>query len=195
MSRIALVVALVVTAALARPADADTTIKSRDGTVELTVPNGWHEGKPFGPAIKIMATSARGSIVFVRVVSKEDFKDLKAVADVALERLKKNMPDAEPKTENVKINNMPAIRISMEGTQANGQRKGFLLTFFETDGRYVDVVTSANASVFKSEEQTLASLASQVKIMAAPDAAAQTTPPPTTASPASGKPPTTRPPR
>lgn len=177
MNRTALVVAVAASIGLGWPARADTTIKSQDGTVELTVPNGWREGKPFGPGIKVVALSARGATVLVRVVSKEDFRDLKAVVDVALERLKKNMPDAEPKMEDVKVNDKPAIRVSVEGTQANGQRKGFLLTFFETDGNYVDVAATANASIFKSEEPVLAGLAGQVKILPATGAAAPTTPP------------------
>ena len=138
--------------------------------------------------------SARGALVLVRVVPKEDFKDLKSFANVAMERLKKNMPDVEPKMEDIQVNNQPAIRISMEGTQANGQRKGFLLTFFEINGSYIDVVTTANASVFKSEEPTLAGLAAQVKVSAtseAPAPAATTNP----AAKPSGSPPATRSPR
>ncbi len=191
-SKIGLIVAVVAAAALARPASADTTIKSQDGSVQLTVPNGWREGRPFGPGIKIQAMSARGALVLVRVVPKEDFKDLKSFANVAMERLKKNMPDVEPKVEDVQVNNQPAIRISMEGTQANGQRKGFLLTFFEINGSYVDVVTTANASVFKSEEPTLAGFAAQVKVSAAPEAPA---PAPTPAAKPAGSPPATRSPR
>jgi hypothetical protein len=186
------------------PAFADTTIKSEDGTVQITVPNGWHEGKPLGPSIKIQAHSARGALVLVRVVSKEDFKDLKSFANVGLERFKKNMPDAEPKVEGIQMNNKPAIRITLEGTQANGQRRGILLTFFESDGSYVDVVTMANASVYKTEEPVLAGLAGQVKILATPDAAAAApAAAPSTAAPATppasaattGKPPAARSPR
>ena len=140
----------------------------------------------------------------VRVVSKEDFKDLKSFANVGLERFKKNMPDAEPKVEDTQVNNKPAIRITLEGTQANGQRRGILLTFFESDGNYVDVVTMANASVYKTEEPVLAGLAGQVKILATPDAAAAApaaapptatpTTPPASATTA-GKPPAARAPR
>jgi hypothetical protein len=141
-------------------------------------------------------------LVLVRVVSKEDFKDLKSFANVGLERFKKNMPDAEPKVEGIEVNNKPAIRITLEGTQANGQRRGILLTFFESNGSYVDVVTMANASVYKTEEPVLAGLAGQVKILATPDAATAA-PAPSTAAPATppasaattGKPPAARSPR
>lgn len=191
--------AVVVFATLVGPAHADVTIKSADGTVQITLPNGWREGKPFGPNIKLQAASGRGGLVLIRVASKEDFKDLKSFANVALERLKRNMPDAEPKTEDIQINNKPAIRITIEGTQANGQRRGYLITFFEADGSYVDVMTMAATSVFKTDEPIFAGLANQVKILASPEAAppaaatapVQTTPP--SASP-SGKPPATRPP-
>ena len=87
ISRFAVVTAIVVLAALSRPAYADMTIKSADGTVQLTVPNGWREGKPFGPNIKIQVASGRGGLVLVRVASKEDFKDLKSFANVGLERI------------------------------------------------------------------------------------------------------------
>ena len=206
MNRIVLAALVAAVAGFASPAFADTTIKSEDGSVQITVPNGWREGKPAGPSIKIQAHSARGALVLVRVVAKEDFKDLKSLANIGLERFKKNMPDAEPKVEDIQINNKPAIRITLEGTQANGQRRGILLTFFEADSNYVDVVTMANASVFKTEEPVLTGLASQVKILASPDAAAgapAATPPASAAAPATtppaanaaGKPPAARSPR
>jgi hypothetical protein len=114
------------------------------------------------------------------------------------------MADVEPKVEGIQMNNKPAIRITLEGTQANGQRRGILLTFFESDGSYVDVVTMANASVYKTEEPVLAGLAGQVKILATPDAAAAApAAAPSTAAPATppasaattGKPPAARSPR
>ena len=49
ISRFDLAAAVVVTVALAGPAYADTTIKSADGTVQITVPNGWREGKALWP--------------------------------------------------------------------------------------------------------------------------------------------------
>ncbi len=201
IDRMFLVALVAAVTGFALSARADTTIKSEDGTVQITVPNGWREGKPLGPSIKVQANSTRGALVLVRVASKEDFKDLKSFANIGLERFKKNMPDAEPKVEDLQMNNKPAIRITLEGTQANGQRRGILLTFFETDGNYVDVVTMANASVFKTEESVLAGLASQVKILATPDAAAATpaaAPAPATApaaATAAGKPPAARAPR
>lgn len=198
ISRIVLIVTTVVAGALALPASADTTIKSPDGTVQITVPNGWREGKPSGPAIQVQAVSGRGAIVFVIVVSKEDYKDLKSFANIRMERLKGNMPDAAPKMEDIQLNNKPAIRVSLEGTQANGQRRGYIVTFFETDANYVDVTALAKMSVFKAEEETLAGLASQVKILASPSAATPAAAPTTAPAPAAApgaKPPAVRPPR
>jgi hypothetical protein len=203
IDRIFLVALVAAVTGVTQPAFADTTIKSEDGSVQITVPNGWREGKPVAPSIKIQAHSARGALVLVRVVAKEDFKDLKSLANIGLERFKKNMPDAEPKVEDIQINNKPAIRITLEGTQANGQRRGILLTFFEADANYVDVVTMANASVFKAEEPVLAGLAGQVKILTTPDsaAAAPASTPAAAAAPANppaaaaGKPPAARAPR
>ena len=61
------------------PAYADMTVKSQDGTMELALPNGWHEAKPEGPLSKIVATDGKGSRVVVRVYPKEDFKDVKTL--------------------------------------------------------------------------------------------------------------------
>jgi len=159
----------------------------------LTLPNGWREGKPPGPAIKIQAVSSRGALVLVRVVPKEDFRDIKAFAEVSLEHVKKRLPDSEPKTEDIQINGKPAIRITLEGTQENGQRRGYVITCFESDANFVNVMGTASESVFKSEESTLAELANQVKILpAAATAAPAQTPPP--AAPSS-KTPTSRSPR
>src|ERR1700730_1027550 len=96
-SRLAFVATFVIAVAFALPASADTTIKSADGVVQITVPNGWREVKPLGPNIQVQAASGRGGLVLVRVVSKDDFKDLKSFANFGLERLKKNTPDADPK--------------------------------------------------------------------------------------------------
>lgn len=45
------IVALAGFIAFASPARADTTIKSDDASVELTVPNGWRQTKTAAPAI------------------------------------------------------------------------------------------------------------------------------------------------
>ncbi len=150
---------------LALPAYADTTIKSDDASVELTVPNGWRQTKTAVPAIKIQATDGRAAVL-VRVASKEDYKDLKSFAEHASSRFTKNLTDAEPKFEDVQINGKPAIRVSAEGTQSNGVRRGFVMTFIDTDGMFVEVVGIANASVFRTEQQAITDMASRIKILA-----------------------------
>jgi hypothetical protein len=176
---------------LARPASAETTIKSQDGTVQLTVPNGWRESTPVDSTIQLQAVSSRGAAVLIHSVSKEDFKDLKSFANVMLERLKKRMPDAEQKMEDVELNNTPAVRVSVEGTLENGQRRGYIITFFESGGNYVEVTALASLSVFKSEQSTLAGLAGQVKILA-PSAPASAPAAQSAAPGATAKPPATR---
>jgi len=184
--------------AFALPARADTTIKSDDASVELTVPNGWRQTKTIAPAIQIQATDGR-AIVLVRVAHKEDYKDLKSFAQTGSARFLKNLPDAEPKTEDVQVNGKPAIRISAEGTQSNGLRRGFVMTFIDTDGFFLELVGIANASAFKAEQQTIADMAGRVKILVAAGAEStpQTPPRAGTTAPAApaAQPPTARPPR
>lgn len=69
-------------------AHAEMIVKSQDGAMELTLPNGWHELKPEGAATKVLAGDGRGGRVAVRTFSKEDFKDMKAVVSFVASRLK-----------------------------------------------------------------------------------------------------------
>ena len=187
--------------ALALPARADTTIKSDDASVQITVPNGWRQTKPLSPAIQIQVTDGRAAIL-VRVALKEDFKDLQSFARVASQRFTKNFTDAEPKFEDVQVNGKPAIRVSAVGTQSNGVRRGFVMTCVDTDGKFVEVVGIAAASAFQAEQQVMADMAGRVKVLDAVGAgsAAQmpAAPPPTgntPATPPGRQPPTGRQPR
>jgi hypothetical protein len=189
---------------LASPARADTTITSDDSSVEITVPNGWRQTKTASPKIQIQATNGR-AVILVRVAAKEDYRDFTSFVAVGSDRFIKKFVDAEPKTEDVQVNGSPAIRVSAEGTEINGKRRGFVITFFDAGGMFVEVIGIANASAFGAEQQTMAELASRVKVLAAvgtgpagqtPAAApAPITTPPTGTSPPSKRPPVARSPR
>jgi hypothetical protein len=165
-TRSIVVVALAGLVAFALPARADSTIKSDNASVELTVPNGWRQTKPLSPAIQIQATNGR-AVILVRVASKEDYKDLKSFAQVVSSRFTKDLTDAEPKFEDVQVNGNTAIRVSAEGTQSNGMRRGYIMTFIDTDGMFVQVVGIASASAFQAEQKTMADMAGRVKVLAA----------------------------
>ena len=191
-TRIIAMVGLAALVACALPAHADTTIKSDDASVEITVPNGWRQAKPLSPAIQIQATNGRAAIL-VRVASKEDFKDLKSFAQVASARVMKNVTDAEPKFEDVQVNGKSAIRVSATGTQSNGVRRGYIMTFIDTDGKFVEVVGISNASGFQAEQQSMSDMAGRVKVLEAAGAGS-TTQTLAAPSPAGNAPPATRPP-
>jgi hypothetical protein len=190
-TRISVMVGLAVLVAFALPAHADTTIKSDDASVEITVPNGWRQTKPRSPAIQIQVTNGRAA-VFVRVASKEDYKDLKSFAEVASSRITKNFTDAEPKFEDVPVNGKPAIRVSATGTQSNGMRRGYVMTFVDTDGKFVEVVGITGASAFQAEQQSMADMAGRVKVLAAAGAG-PTAQMPAATPPAGNTPPATPP--
>ena len=169
MTRLALV-AIAVVAQFALPAYADVTVKSQDGAMELAVPNGWHEVTPEGAATKLVATDGHGSRVIVRVYSKEDFKDIKAVANFTATGFK--LDDAQSKSEDVQVNGKPAVSMNLTGTEPNGLRLGLVITVFEADGMYVGVIGRAPVSVFTKQAPVLAGLAKALKIT--PVAAAAT---------------------
>jgi hypothetical protein len=162
----------------ALPARADVTVKSQDGSMELALPNGWHELAPEGATAKIVGTDGHGARIIVRVHNKEDFKDIKAVANFAVGRLK--LTDGEPKTEDVQLNGKPAVRVTVVGTEPEGMRLGFVITVFESDGLYLVVTGRAPASVFTKQEQVLEGMAGQLKItpVAAAAAPSPAKPPP-----------------
>jgi hypothetical protein len=180
-------------AAFAPSAYADITVKSQDGTMEMTLPNGWREAKKAGPNAKIHATDGHSARVTVRVEPKEDFTDLKAFAEFMGKRLKKKFVDADPKFEDVQVGGKPAVRISLMGQARSGKRAGYILTLFEGDSVYVSVMASANAGVFNKVKDVLSNLPDQVRMTSAAGQQAKVPPepqvqqqptPPATPSPA-----------
>jgi hypothetical protein len=165
--------------ALVQPVRADITFKSQDGTLEITLPNGWHEAKQGGPEVKIHV-AGQGTRVTVRAHPKEDFKDIKSVANFLAERLKKRFTDAEPKFEDVQVKGKPAIRVILEGTEPSGVKVGYLITVIDAGSMYVSVVGTGNASAFARQKPVLEDLANQLKVTAANDSSSAPPPPPAT---------------
>jgi hypothetical protein len=171
-------------------AHAEMTVKSQDGTMELTLPNGWHELKPEGAATKILAGDGRGGRVAVRRFSKEDFKDMKAVVGFVADRLKL-IDNPEQKIQDLEVNHKPAVRLTFVGTEPNGMRRGFIITVLELEGEYVYITASTKASAFTKDGPILEAFAEQIVAASGPTAGSTTTPkpqPPTASSPTTPKP-------
>jgi hypothetical protein len=175
--------ALAAVALVSLPAYADMTAKSSDGSVELALPNGWHDVKPDGASTRIAATNGKGSRVVVRIYPKDDFKDAKALADFSVNKLKLSDNDGV-KTEDLQIGGKPAVRISVVGTASNQMRAGYLITILESEGSYVEVMGRTDASSFAKETPVLGAFATALKIMPA----AAPTPAPAPAPAAEAKP-------
>jgi hypothetical protein len=153
------------------PAYADMIAKSSDGSLELTLPNGWHDVKPDGPTTKIAATNGHGSRVVVRVYPKEDFKDAKAVANFSITKLKLS-DDEGVKFEDVQVGGKSAVRASVLGTQASGMRAGYLVTVVDNENMYVEVMGRTDASSFAKETPALIAFGSALKAATTPAASA-----------------------
>jgi hypothetical protein len=167
-------------AGLALPAWADVTVKSQDGTLELTLPNGWHQMTPKGAEVKLIASDGHGTRLLVRVYAKEDYKDLKSLATVAAGRFK--LDDAKPDSQDIQVNGQPGVRVNLTGTEPNGERVGLVVTVFEAGGSYIDVTGKAPASAIAKQQPVIAQLATQLKVTPAGAA-----PPPAAPAPAPGK--------
>jgi hypothetical protein len=157
--------------ALTLPARADVTVKAQDGSMEMTLPNGWKEAKPRGPNIKMQATDGRGASILVGASPKEDFKDFEAFTNFAVDSLKKIFPEAEPKIENTQVDGKTAKRAIISGTLPNGQNANAILTVVDAGSQYLRIMVRASASNFSHQEPVLTELANKVKITAAAAAA------------------------
>jgi len=162
------------------PAYADMTVRSSDGSMELALPNGWHDVKPEGASTKIAATDGHGTRVVVRVYPKEDFKDAKAVATFAVNKLKLSDNDGV-KTEDIEIGGKPAVRMSIVGTQASEMRAGYLITIVDSGSEYIEVQGRTDASSFAKQTPVLQALASALKVV--PTSTSAETPAPAPAAP------------
>jgi hypothetical protein len=167
-------------------ASAQMVIKSEDGSMQLTLPNGWKEGKAGGANVKIRATDGRGATVIISALPKEDFKDFKAFTNFVDEKMKRTLSEGEPTTTNVKVDGRAAVRTTASGTEANGRNVTLIFTYVDAGPVYVAVRVWASASDFERQQQVLVGLADQLKINT-PAAAAP--PPPPAAPPPAAKPP------
>ncbi len=168
------------------PAYADMTVRSSDGSMELALPNGWHDVKPEGETTKIAATDGHGTRVVVRVYPKEDFKDAKAVAVFAVKKLKLSDNDGV-KTEDIQIGGKPAVRLTVVGTQSSEMRAGFLITIVDSDTQYIEIQGRTDASSFAKQTPVLQALASALKVV--PASTSAETPAPAAPSKPAVKPP------
>ena len=126
--------------------------------------------------------AGQGTRVTIREHAKEDFKDIKAVANFLSERLKKRFTDVEPKFSDVQVNGKPAVRVELEGTEPSGVKVGYLITVVEADKMYISIAGTGNASAFAKQKQLLSDLPNQLKVTAS--AAPAAAPPAAAAAPA-----------
>ena len=136
--------------------------KSSEGSLQLTLPNGWHDVEPEGEYTKIAVTNSKGARVVVRAYPKEDFKDAKAFANFAVTKLKLS-DNSGVKREDIEINGNTAVRLNVVGTASNNMRVGYLITIIESEHIYVEIIGRTDAYSFPKETQVLGAFASALK--------------------------------
>jgi hypothetical protein len=182
-SAVAAIGAMALVVTFVQGARADITFKSQDGSLEITLPNGWHEAKQSGPEAKIHV-AGQGTRVTIREHAKEDFKDMRAVANFLAERLKKRFTDVEPRFSDVQINSKPAVRVELEGVEPSGVKVGYIITVLDGDKSYISIMGTGNASAFAKQKQLLADLPNQLKVTTTASAAPPAATPPAATPPA-----------
>ena len=140
----------------------DLKAKSSEESLQLALPNGWHDVRPEGVSTRIAATDGKGSRVVVRVYPKEDFKDANAFTSFAVAKLKLSDNNGV-KRDDIQIDDNTAVRLSVVGTASDEMRVGYLITIIETAGIYIEVIGRTDAYSFAKESPVLGAFARALK--------------------------------
>jgi hypothetical protein len=81
------------------------------------------------------------------------------------------------------------------GTEANGMKRGYVITVFELGEQYVDIVASSHASAFTKNEPVLQAMAKQLVLANGPSPSPAAANPPPPNSPATNASPVKQPPQ
>ena len=170
IARPSVILALLAVAGSAAVATADVTVKGKDGSVQVELPDGWAkmETPPSATdAVQLMAINKRNDTGML--VGTEDRSDvtwtLDEYAKRALDRLKKaprftdvSQTDLRP----LRVAGHPAVRCEFRCT-VGGVRLAYLNTYVQTDKNFISVSAWSTQSKFDRLKPGLAKLADGVK--------------------------------
>jgi len=144
---------------------ADTSARSKDGKVEVSLPEGWTQTSlPDSHAnIDLHHPDSRG-VATVRTELKSDLpdQDLKHYAAGKIKHLTlTNRKMGAP--QEVTINRMPAVRYEATGEVKDYKGK-YWFTFFETDTQFIEVTTWSVPSKFDDNKKDFDYLCGHVTV-------------------------------
>ena len=146
-------------------ARAGETLTSKDGRVQIQLPEGYSEKTPPKPTIKIEAVDGgAGATLLVISENQKDFASLAEYGEIVrgqmMERLKDPQGNAGEKLE---IGDHPAIRYEITGISSNGMRMAFLVTVIQTETRFNQVVGSCMRVNFADHKADFVKVAETLK--------------------------------
>ena len=151
-------------------AAATVSLKGKDGTVTIDLPDGWTNAEPPASAnasVQILALNKpAGTGVLVGAEDRADVTwSLKEYATRSIDRLK-NSPKftntSQTDLEAIKVNGHDAVRCEFRCT-VGGVKLAYLNTYVQTDKSFLSVSAWSVQSKFDRLKPTLATLATAVK--------------------------------
>jgi hypothetical protein len=142
-------------------------LTSKDGRVQLQLPDGWHVQAFDQKNVKGLGSNDH---YFVALISdnKEDFAGLKAYSQIVVDQMVHKFKDAKASEGRpVKLGEFPALRYEITGTTNKGLRLAYVLTVVETKGHFNQVVSWTVNSQFATYKHKMGELANGVHEMAA----------------------------
>lgn len=144
-----------------------SALTSKDGRIQIRVPDGYSEKPPAAPA-KIEATDdATNAAILVIAEQRQHCVSLQAYGNRVRSKMLAKLTDAQSDAgEEIKIGESPAIRYEMTGIAASGKRMAFLLTVVETKTYDVQVLGGIQRSEFADHRAEFIAASNSLKELA-----------------------------
>jgi hypothetical protein len=147
----------------------DTMLTSKDGHLELKLPDGWEKQETKSPVVQIEAyNEATGATLVVSSAEKADYTDFPKYASGLKKGAQGSLRHAHstgPKEE--RLGGHRTIRYDVTGTSEDGLRLGFVVTAVESRTRFNAVFISCVLSKFNAHKDEFARLPGGLEEVAA----------------------------
>jgi hypothetical protein len=140
-------------------------LTSRDGRIQLHVPDGYSERTPPKAVISLEALNyAESATILVISEGQSQFDSLQAYGEIIRQMMLDKLKDAQSDSGiKLQISGNPAIRYEITGISSGGLRMGFLVTIIQTETRFTQVIGSCVRAQFSDRKDEFAKIAATLK--------------------------------
>ena len=142
-----------------------STLTTRDGRIQVQLPDGYDPKTPPRKEIQLEATNdAEGTTILIISESQREFDSLQAYAELVRQAMTARLKDPQADAgEKLELNGNPAIRYEITGISTNGLRMAFQVTIIQTETRFSQVIGSSLRSRFTDRKEEFAKVAGSLK--------------------------------